>query len=425
MKGTIVLSRREVHRAKLMERVATGALTLKQASELLGISYRQARRVKSCYTRHGAAGLAHGNRGRPVAHAIPEGVPEQVISLHEQIYGNFNDTHFTEMLEEREDIHLSREAVRRILRRAGRAPKKKRRSPKHRSRRPRRAKRGIMMQWDGSPHRWFGHDRSPCCLMAAVDDADGALLGALFVPNESAIGYLRLLDMVLRRRGAPLSVYQDRHSIHKRSDDHWSVEEEILGVRFPTHLGRVLQDLAVRPITAYSPQAKGRIERCFGVLQDRLIPELELYGVTTIEDANSWLEDLYIDQYNRRFVKAPEQQGSLFRRVSGRERYLKIVFAYESTVANDNCVRVGGHTIDIPPGRQRRSYARAKVLVKQHLDGAWTVWHHDTRIATGPATRLAEPLRTWKRRKKGDPKGARHIMQVYLDSKPAPPPQGT
>ena len=422
MKGTIVLSRREAHRARVMERVTTGVLTLKQASELLGISYRQAKRVKNRYARDGAAGLAHGNRGRPVAHAIPEGVPEQIISLHEQVYGNFNDTHFTEMLGERENIHFSREAVRRILRRAGKAPKRKRRSPKHRSRRPRRPERGIMMQWDGSPHRWFGPEEPPCCLMGAIDDADGTLLGALFVRNECAIGYLRLLDMVIDTHGAPLSVYQDCHTIHRRADDNWSIEEEILGERFPTHVGRVIKEFGIEPIFAHSAQAKGRIERAFGILQDRLIAELSLHKISDIDTANRWLKEHFIPRHNKHFAKNPQQPGSSFAKISKRDRYRKIAFAYESTVTNDNCVSLKGLVIHIPPGKQRRSFARAQVLVKQHLDGAWTVWYSDQKIATRRPTLLVEPLRSWKRRRKGDPKGAKHMIQVYLDSRPAPLP---
>jgi transposase len=422
MEGKIIVSLEEARRARILGEVVQGTLTLKQAALLMDVSYRHAKRLDRRYRDQGLAGLAHKTRGRPPANALDQNLQTTILELHEHRYGNFNDTHFTEMLQEQEGISVSRETVRKILRRAGKPPKRRRRPPKHRSRRPRRLKRGIMMQWDGSPHRWFGPERPPCCLMSAVDDADNTLLGALFVPNESAVGYLRLLDMVLRRHGAPLSVYQDRHSIHERTDDHWSLEEEILGVRFPTHVGRVLKDFGIEPIPAYSPQAKGRIERIFGVLQDRMIAELGLHGITDIETANTWLDEVFIPRHNQRFAKAPAHTGSAFRRVPSRERRLKIAFAYEATVANDNCVRLGGLTIDIPPGKPRRSYARRKVLVRQHLDAGWTVWYNEHRIAAHPPTELRDPFRTWKPRTKGDPKGARSIMQIYLSSKPAPPP---
>jgi len=139
-----------------------------------------------------------------------------------------------------------------------------------------------MMQWDGSPHYWFGPDNPPRCLMAAVDDAASSILALLFVPVESSLAYLRLLDMVLRRHGVPLSVYQDRHRALVRADDYWSIEEQLLGRQYPTHGGRVLQELDIQPICALSPQAKGRIERLFGVLQDRLVAEMALHGITTI-----------------------------------------------------------------------------------------------------------------------------------------------
>ena len=141
-----------------------------------------------------------------------------------------------------------------------------------------------MIQWDGSPHHWLGPDQPPCCLMAAIDDADSRLLAAILVPVESALAYLRLLDMVVRRHGVPLSVYQDRHSALKRNDDFWSLEEQLAGVRYPTHVGRVLGELQVAAISAQSPQAKGRVERGFGVLQDRLIAEL---GLGRVEPINS------------------------------------------------------------------------------------------------------------------------------------------
>ena len=421
MRGDIVLSQEEAHRAKVFGEVTKGSMTLKEAAVVLRISYRHTRRVYRRFREQGVAGLAHRRRGRPASNAIDPDLRTRILHLHEQNYDNFNDTHFTEMLEEQDDILVSRETVRSILRSAGKPPKRKRRPRKHRSRRPRKPKAGIMMQWDGSPHHWFGPDQPPCCLMGAVDDADSRLLGALFVAHESAVGYLRLLDMVIQRQGAPISVYQDRHSIHERPDDHWSIEEEIMGVRFPTHVGRVLEDLGITPIPAHSPQAKGRVERSFGVLQDRLIAELEYHGITNIEDANRWLKNVFIDRYNNRFAKLPELKGSAFSRVSKRDRYLKLAFAYEATVANDNCVRLGGLIIDIPPGKPHRSYAKAKVLVRQHLDGAWSVWNQDKRIATHPPTALRDPIRSWKKRRKGDPRGARHMIQVYLASRPAPP----
>ena len=422
MKGLIVLNQREAHRGHVLEQVAQQSLTLKEAAMIMRISYRQAKRVHRRWLDEGLEGLSHKNRGRTVGHALADDLAAKILALHEDKYTNFNDTHFVEMLAELEGISVSREKVRQLLRKAGRRPKRKRRPRKHHGRRPRKAQAGIMMQWDGSPHRWFGPTSHPCCLMSAIDDADSRLLGALFVQAESSVAYLRLLDMVVRRHGAPLAVYQDRHAALVRSDNHWSLEEQLQGKQYPTHVGRVLGDLSIEAISAHSPQAKGRVERGFGVMQDRLIAELELHGITDMDQANQWLEKYYIPRHNSRFGKKAAEPGKAFVKISKRERYDKIAFAYEAVVGNDNCIRLGGLMIDVPPGGHHRSFAKAKVLVKQHLDGHWTVRKKDDLIATHPATPLTEPARTWKRREKGDSKRSRSLIQVYISSKPAPLP---
>jgi len=425
MEGTIVMSHKELHRARVLEQVLHEKLGLNEAGKLLQISYRQIRRVMKRYREQGAAGLVHGNRGRPSDRAVTAAGAARILALHDTTYTDFNDSHFTEKLAEREGITFNRETIRRILRRAGKPPKRPRRPRRHRSRRPRKVAPGTMIQWDGSPHHWFGPDQPPCCLMAAIDDANSKLLAALFVPAESALAYLQLLDKVLQHHGVPLSIYHDRHSALQRTDTFWSLEEQLAGVRFPTHVGRVLDEFAIQSIPAFSPQAKGRIERGFGVCQDRLVAELRLEGITDPATANPWLETSFIPRHNQRFAIKVQESPAVFRKTSARERYHKIAFAYEATVANDNAVRLGGLTIDIPPGAHRRSYAHATVLVKQHLDGAWTVWYQEQRIATHQSTPLTEPVRAWKRRTAPDPTAARSMIQVYINSKPAPPPKRT
>ena len=422
MKELIVLSKREAHRGHVLEQVAQQALTLKKAAIIMGVGYRQAKRIYCRWRDSGLEGLIHRSRGRPTGQALSPDTTAKILALRKEKYANFNDTHFTEMLAEHEDVFVCREKVRQILRASGYGPKRKRRPGKHHSRRPRKTQAGIMMQWDGSPHRWFDSDSHPCCLMSAIDDATSGLLGALFVPAESSASYLLLLDMVVRRHGAPLAVYQDRHGALVRSDDHWSMEEQLIGKQYPTHVGRVLEDLGIEGISAHSPQAKGRVERGFGVMQDRLIAELGLHGITDMDQANKWLEEYYIPRHNHRFGKKSAEPGNAFVKISKRERYDKIAFAYEAVVGNDICVRLGGLMIDVPPGRNRRSFAKAKVLVKQHLDGCWTVWRKGTIIATHPATPFTEPVRSWKKRQKGGLNRGRSMLQVYIASKPAPLP---
>ena len=195
-----------------MKMVEVGKITLREAGERIGVSYRQAKRIGQAIRERGIKGLVHGNRGRPSNHRLKEPLRERVLKLSEEVYWDFNDTHFTEKLRECEGIDLNRETVRKLRREAGMAPKRRRRGPKHRKRRERKAQEGWMVLWDGSPHPWFGPDHPPCCLMAAIDDATGKLLAARFFPFEGSSGYLWLL----KDYGSPSCIKQTRRE-HFRS----------------------------------------------------------------------------------------------------------------------------------------------------------------------------------------------------------------
>lgn len=424
MMGEIVMSVRELQRVRVMEQVMGGGLSLVEASEYLRVSYRQAKRLKASYSIRGPEGLIHGNRGRKPTNALDESEKEIILMLSGSKYMNTNDSHFTELLAEREGINISRETIRRIRRSSGQKPKRRRRPVKHRSRRPRKPAQGMLVQWDGSPHRWFGNDQPPCCLLSTIDDADSRLLAAVFVPSENSEGYLTLLRKLLIRHGIPMAIYHDRHSIFVRTDDLWTVEEQMQGRQYPTHIGRVLEELNICSVQAYSPQAKGRVERSYGTLQDRLIAELDLEGITDMKEANKWLERTFIHRYNRRFAQKPNSSTSAFRKITKPEIYLKVAYAYEAVVGNDNCVRLGGLIIDIPEPTPTKSFAKKKVLVKQHLDGKWTVWDGDDKIASHKRTPLKEPIRSWKIRKPSERRYGKQALQVYISSKPASPSEG-
>lgn len=424
MKGGIVLSQKEIQRVRVMEQVMHGLLTVVEASGFMGLSYRQAKRLKAKYGKAGPEGLIHGNRRRKPANALAKSKKELIINLSEGKYQDFNDSHFTEMLREREGVTVSRETVRKIRRTEGQKPKRKRRAVKHRSRRPRKECKGMLVQWDGSPHRWFGPDHQPCCLLNAIDDADGRLLALIFVSQETSEGYMKLLHKMLVRHGAPVAIYHDRHSIFVRTDDFWSIDEQLQGSQYPTHIGRVIQELNISSVQAYSPQAKGRVERSFGTLQDRLIAEMALEGIKDMETANTWVDKVFINRYNRQFARKPQTATSVFRKLSKREIYHKTSYAYEVIVGNDNCVRLGGLCIDIPKPRDRMSFAKKQVLVRQHIDGRWSVWDSDKKIASHKSTPFKEPVRSWKIRNYKDKIRGKHALQVYIASKPAPSPRG-
>ncbi len=274
-----------------------------------------------------------------------------------------------------------------------------------------------MVLWDGSVHQWFGEDHRPCCLVAAIDDATSRCLAARFFPFESSQAYLWVLRQMLREYGIPLSIYQDRHSALKRNDPHWSLEEQLRGRQDPTQVGWALQELSIEPIYALSPQAKGRIERLFGTLQDRLIAELQKAGITDRERANLFLEG-FLEAHNRQFSRTAEKPHKAWRPLPrGVDIDRVCSFRYEATVGNDNTVRLGGITIDIPAGPCRASYAKARVQVRQFLDGSWRVYYRGQQIAQHEATQLREPLRAM-RRSKSRAKAASPYSWVYAASAP-------
>ncbi len=411
----LLLSQRQLQRWHLMKMVEVGKITLKEAGEKIGVCYRQAKRIRRVLREKGMRGLIHGNTGRPSHHRLSEMLGQKVLQLSRKVYHDFNDTHFTEKLREKGGIVLSREAVRGIRRKAGIGPKRRRRGKKHRKRRERMAQEGWMVLWAGSPHLWFGSEYPPCCLMAAMDDAKGKVLAAQFFPFEGSAGYFWLLKHMVKTYGIPVSIYQDCHGTLHRNDDHWSLEEQLAGRQDPTQVGLALEALGIEPIFALSPQAKGRMERLFGVLQDRLTAELRLAGITTMPEANVFLKS-FIKRFNHRFSINPRESQKAWRKVPQELDLDRIIsFRYRTVVGNDNTVRLGGLIFDIPPGPHRRSYAKEKVEVRQLLNGSWRIYHQDQLIAKHPSTRLNEPIRALRRRKYRA-RGVKDYNWIYLAS---------
>jgi len=413
------MGQRELKRWHLMKMVEVGKITLREAGEKIGVSYRQAKRIGRAIRERGIKGLVHGNRGRPSNNRLKEPLRERVLKLSKEVYWDFNDTHFTEKLRECEGIDLNRETVRKLRREAGVAPKRRRRGPKHRKRRERKAQEGWMVLWDGSPHLWFGPEHPPCCLMAAIDDATGKLLAARFFPFEGSSGYFWLLKEMVQKYGIPMMIYQDRHGALHRNDPHWSLEEQLAGRQEPTQVGLALEALGIEPISALSPQAKGRVEKLFATLQDRLGAELRLKAIITMEEANRFLQSTFLKDFNRRFAVRPRESQKAWREVPKHLDLDRIIsFRYTATVGNDNTARLGGLVLDIPPGPQRRSYAKLKVEARQLLNGSWRIYAQDQLIAKHPPTSLREPVRALPRNKH-HAKGVKDYHWVYLASAPS------
>jgi transposase len=355
---------------------------MEQAAEVLRLSVRHVWRLRASYRRDGAAALVHGNRSRPSPGRIDDATRLRVKELMAGPYAGCNDHHLAELLALREGIRISRKSVERIRREAGVRAARRRRPSQHRSRRERMPQEGMLLQVDGSPHHWFGPEQPRCTLLAAIDDATSKPVAALFRAQEDAHGYFLLLQQVLKARGMPLDLYHDRHSIFQDNAKRpWSLQEELQGRKEPTHFGRALAELGITAIAAHSPQAKGRIERLWGTLQDRLTHELRLAGVADIKAGNRFLPG-FLKRYSARFAVPAAEPGIAYRPVDPNLDLGRILsFRYARVVAMDNTVRLDGRLIQIPPGPRGRSYAGAHVWVHELLDGSLGVWYQERWLA--------------------------------------------
>ena len=409
----IAMTQRELHRTQVVTLALEGQLPLQRVAELLGVSYRHALRLKASLAAQGPPGLIHGNVGRAPPNRIDDATRSTIMKLAEKRYHDFNDVHLSEVLAEEHGIRIGRETLRRILRASGRSSKRKRRAKKHHKRRERSPSKGLMLLWDGSHHRWFGPHLPACTLMAAIDDADSEVPFAFFCKEETSAAYLNLVKGVLRRRGIPMSIYMDKHSALRRNDPHWSIEEQLRGVRNPTQVGMALNDLGILSIFAHSPQAKGRVERVFDTFQDRLVAELRLKGIQSIDEANKYLLRVFLRRHNGRFKRKPANKKSSYRLPQGLDIKRILSFRYQATVANDNTISVGGKIIQIHQDKTGRGFAKARVDVRQHLDGSWSVYLKDKKIARDKATTVAEPLRFKRKSTRNKTKGTYSDMLVY------------
>lgn len=392
MRETVTLTRQEEQRFAVIAQVDCGHLTAVEAAEVLRLSERQVRRILAAYRKEGAAALAHGNRGRQPVHTIGAAVRQQVSELARTRYPDLNDTHLTEKLAEEEGIELSRATVRRIRRAAGLGSPRKRRAPRHRSRRERKPQAGLLVQWDGSQHAWLGERGPQLTVLAAIDDATGIVLAAHFRAQEDAHGYLQLLADLVTSHGVPVALYHDRHGIFQVNAPA-TVAEQLHGQSPLTQVGRALAELGITASAARSPQAQGRIERLFGTLQDRLVAELRLAEATTLAEANRVLA-AYLPRFNARFGVPAADATSAFRPWDSTQDLATICcFQYQRTVAVDNTVQLGPHRLQLQPGPDRLSYARAQVIVHERLDGSLAVYYQGTRVATQPAPDEAPVVR--------------------------------
>lgn len=371
MKG-LTLEPHEQTRIDVLGRILRHEITIGEASELLGIGQRQVWRLLAAYRTVGVAGLVHGNRGRRPVNALPAETRDKIIGLAEARYVGANFTHLAELLAEREGILVSRSTVRSVLLTAGvRAPRT--RQLRCRLRRERLPREGMLLQIDGSQHSWLGGDSAPLVLLLAVDDATGTIPHALFRRQEDLVGYFALFDHILRMRGRPMAVYSDRNTIF------WPLD----GSHTHTQFGRAMRELGIAQVFARSPQAKGRVERIGGVLQDRFAVELRLAQAASLEEANAALWE-YLPKYNQRFGVEPHESGNAYRPVPADVDLAGVLCVrHMRVVARDHTIKFRWRTLQLRPGSGVRLVGR-EVAVQERLDGAIVVTQSGHSIEASP-----------------------------------------
>jgi transposase len=350
-------------------RAVSKQITFWQAAQILRMSPRHLRRVLERYRRCGFDGLLDRRRGRPSAKRMPWAVAEQVLGCYREKYFDFSVRHFHEKLREEHRIGYSYTCIKLLLQGAGLVEKVRQRGP-HRRRRERRPMTGMLLHIDGSTHRWLSGEQWQD-LIVVLDDASSEIYYAQLVEQEGTVTTMAALRAVVEQRGIFCALYSDRGSHFWRTPK----EGELVDRQRLTQVGRALRELHIQMIPAYSPQARGRSERNFGTWQGRLPQELRLRGITTVEQANRFLLESYIAEFNRKFSMAAAQPESAFVPASGKDLERIFSVQQERVVNQDNTVQVANRTLQIEKTKWRGTLAKCRVLVCEHLDGSWSVFY--------------------------------------------------
>jgi len=361
------MSGKERRRLVVMARVDAGEVNLKDASVMLGISYRQVKRIRSRYKEKGDAGLVHLSRGKKSNRGYPEGLKAGVMSLYSETYRDFGPVLFSEKLSEDHNLDIDHETLRRWLIKDGLWVKTRKRKT-HRTRRRRKEHFGELIQMDGSFHKWFGEEET--CLMVMVDDATGKTM-ALMREEETTEAAMSLLWSWIRRYGVPVALYTDRRNVYITEREP-TLEEELKGERPLTALGKACRKLGIKIQPAYSPQAKGRVERKNGLFQDRLVKELGLLNIRSIEETNLMLGS-FTDKLNGKFSKEPCDPADYHMPLPEGIR-LDEVFCIEDTrtVQNDWTISHEGRLYQIK-AQSNLPPAKNRVTVRRKLDGSMQI----------------------------------------------------
>ena len=380
--GTITLNEKQRRRCEIITRLIANKISSSEASELLGRSSRQVRRMRQRYEAQGLETLVHGNQGRPSPRRTEPALIEQLRELAGPTgrYHDFNVSHLAELLARDEGIKIPRSTLSRLLITHHIRPPRRARMAVKRMQRERKSAEGMMLQTDASPHDWLEGRAPEMDLLGAIDDATGKVVYARFRPSEDQIGYLLMLRTVALTHGLPHILYHDRHTI-LRSPKQATIEDELAGRKPQSQIQRIIAQLGITSIPALSPQAKGRIERLWQTFQDRLRKEMRLAGIDALEQANLFLET-FIPAYNQRFAKPPRDPQSAWRPLHPKwdlDRLFSTVT--ERKVKADHTLSFRGLTLQILLEKEQPCLVACKVMVHVTPEGELHLYHHDTKLA--------------------------------------------
>lgn len=360
----------------LLDRHERGELSQEEAAEMLGVSERTFRRWRDRLRDEGPVGLRDRRIGKPSSRRAAVEEIQRMLGLYQERYDGFTAKHFHEQLVKRHDYKLGYTVTRLALHGAGLTKPAPRRSA-HRKKRPRRPLVGMMLHQDASRFAWLAGDERQHDLVVTLDDATSAIYSAFLVAEEGTQSSFRGIAEVIDKHGLFCELYTDRGSHYF----HTPKAGEAVSKTVRTQVGRALAQLGIRHIAAYSPEARGRSERAFRTLQDRLPKELALAGIATIDAANRWIAESYIPVHNAAFAVAPEQAGTAFVPDRGGAAGETLCIQEERRVGNDNTVKWRRLTLQIPPSPLRPHFVRATVRVHEYPDGRLAIFHGPHRLA--------------------------------------------
>jgi hypothetical protein len=385
---TLSMSVAERRRLEVLSRVHRGELTLGKAAELMNVTYRQAKRVWSRYQLEGDAGLVHRLRGRASNRQADHAVKERAVALYREKYADYGPTLAAECLAQEEQLHVPVTSLRRWLSAAGLGQRRRQRKV-HRRRRPRREQYGELVQLDGSHHDWFEGRRGWAVLMVMIDDATGRVT-ARFYENESWQSAADVFRTYTHEHGVPRALYVDRHGIY-RTDREATPDEIAAGKEPQTQFGRAMEELGVELILASSPQAKGRVERMNGTLQDRLVKALRRAGISDLAAANAFLQATFLPALNQRFAVRPTKRGDLHR-VLGKRCDLDLTLSIQEqrVVQNDYTLRWQNGFLQLTREMSSSVQPGDSVTVCAQLDGSLRVLKGQHELTWTPTPRAPQ-----------------------------------